>query len=71
MAGHQRITSALTITCPNSLLPELLKKIDAYREDVFLWLVQKQLGMKSIDGDVVQVNFQAFRLTDIQNAGEK
>lgn len=67
---ESRTTSAVTITVPSTLLPEVLKRVDDYRRDLFDWLVQQQHGQKAIDGEIMQINFQAFPVTDVQRTSQ-
>ncbi|RMF17554.1 MAG: TIGR02147 family protein, partial [Candidatus Dadabacteria bacterium] len=61
-----RVTSALTVTVPHALAEKLLARVDGFRQELFDWLVREQVGMQGVDGDVMQVNFQAFPVTELE-----
>ena len=67
--AEERVTSAITITVPRQLLADLRARIDGYRHDLFGWLLERQAGLTAVDGEVVQVNLQMFRLTDAAGEG--
>lgn len=64
----RRIGSALTVTVPNALVPALFERVDGFRRELFHWLMTEQSELDAVDGEVMQVNLQAFPLSDC--AGE-
>lgn len=66
---EERTTSALTVTVPHELVAKLLERVDEHRRELFEWLMAEQEGVEGVDGEVMQVNLQAFRLTDVREEG--
>jgi uncharacterized protein (TIGR02147 family) len=64
----RRIGSALTVTVPNTLVSALFERVDGFRRELFHWLMTEQSELDSVDGEVMQINLQAFPLSDC--AGE-
>ncbi len=65
---EKRIASAITLTVPSELIPQVLQRIESYREDMFSWLVSEQRESDAIQGDVMQINFQAFPVTELDES---
>lgn len=66
--ADRRVGSALTVTVPSALVPELFARVDGFRRELFHWLMSEQAELDGVEGEVMQVNLQAFPLTDL--AGE-
>lgn len=59
----ERTTPAFLATVPHELVPELHRRVDAFRSSLFDWLMDAQAGRKGIEGDVFQFSAQLFPVT--------
>jgi uncharacterized protein (TIGR02147 family) len=60
-----RTTSAVTITVPRKRISEILQWVDRYRREIFE-RISLLIGEEvPVDGEVMQINFQGFLVTDI------
>lgn len=62
-APGERTTPAFLATVPSELVPELHRRVDAFRQELFAWLMDSQAGTKGIDGEVFQFSAQLFPVT--------
>jgi uncharacterized protein (TIGR02147 family) len=60
-----RTTSAVTITVPRKKIQEVLQWIDRYRREIFERISLLIGEDVPVDGEVMQINFQGFLVTDI------
>lgn len=60
-----RVTSAMTITVPESLIAQLYDRVEGFRRELFDWVMAEQESYAGVPGQVVQINFQAFPVTDL------
>ena len=65
---EDRVTSALTVTVPHALACEVMARVDGFRQELFNWLVREQVGMDGVEGEVMQINFQAFPVTGMERS---
>lgn len=61
--AEDRVTSAATVTVPRLAMREVLGWVDEYRQQIFARIMALQNEMKGVDGEVMQINFQAFAVT--------
>lgn len=60
-----RTTSAVTITVPRQELETVMRWVDGYRKEIFQ-KISLLISENPVDGEVMQINFQAFLVTDCQ-----
>lgn len=63
--GRERVHSALTVTVPTRIHDEVLAKIERFREDLYSFVMAEQSEDEAVEGDVMHVSFQAFKVTDV------
>lgn len=59
-----RTTSAVTITVPKKDIPVVLRWVDEYRKEIFRRISLLIGDHTPVEGEVMQINFQAFLVTD-------